>query len=168
VLNWRYIFLLSVPFGVIGTIWSFKLKEISIKAVKTKLDIWGNLTFVSGITILLTGVTYGLMPYGTNPMGWSNPWVITSLISGLILLMLFPFVENRVESPMFNFSLFKIKMFTYSNSAGLLMRLARGGMMFMLILMLQGIWLPLIPLIWGTAIMVRFQVCYQINMDQSG
>ena len=169
VFNWRYIFLLSVPFGVIGTIWSFKLKEISIKAVKTKLDIWGNLTFVSGITILLIGVTYGLMPYGSNPMGWSNPWVVTSMISGVLLLILFPFVENRVESPMFNFSLFKIKMFTYSNSAGLLMGLARGGMMFMLILMLQGIWLPLhgysyestpfwagiymIPLILGTAIM---------------
>ncbi len=92
VFNWRYVFLVSVPFGLIGTVWSYyKLKELSIKAVKTKIDLWGNLTFVLGITLLLVGVTYGLIPYGNNPMGWSNPWVIASLIIGLISLILFPY-----------------------------------------------------------------------------
>ena len=169
IFNWRYIFLISVPFGVIGTIWSFKLKELSIKAVKTKIDIWGNITFISAITLLLVGVTYGLLPYGSNLMGWGNPWVITSIISGLVILILFIFIENRVKSPMFRVSLFKNKMFAYSNAAGLLAALTQGGVMFMLILLLQGIWLPLhgysyastpfwagiymIPLILGTAIM---------------
>ena len=169
IFNWRYIFLISVPFGVIGTIWSFKLKELSIKAVKTKIDIWGNITFISAITLLLIGVTYGLLPYGSNPMGWENPWVITSIISGLVILILFIFIENRVKSPMFRVSLFKNKMFAYSNAAGLLAALTQGGVMFMIILLLQGIWLPLhgysyastpfwagiymIPLILGTAIM---------------
>jgi MFS family permease len=144
VFNWRYVFLVSVPFGLIGTVWSYyKLKELSIKAVKTKIDLWGNLTFVLGITLLLVGVTYGLIPYGNNPMGWNNPWVIASLILGLISLILFPVVENRVESPMFRLDLFKNKSFTYANLAGLLGALGRGGMMFMLILLLQGIWLPL-------------------------
>jgi EmrB/QacA subfamily drug resistance transporter len=169
IFNWRYIFLISVPFGLIGTIWSFKLKELSIKAAKTKIDILGNITFISSITLLLVGVTYGLIPFGNNPMGWNNPWVITSIISGLVLLILFLFIENRVESPMFRVSLFKNKMFAYSNAAGLLAALTQGGVMFMLILLLQGIWLPLhgysyastpfwagiymIPLILGTAIM---------------
>nr|WP_243686779.1 MFS transporter [Methanobacterium formicicum] len=77
VFDWRYVFLVSVPFGILGTVWStFKLKEVSLRAPKTKLDIWGNLTFVSGITILLLGVTYGLMPYGSDAMGWNNPWVM--------------------------------------------------------------------------------------------
>ncbi|MFZ0442978.1 MAG: MFS transporter [Methanobacterium sp.] len=144
VFNWRYVFLVSVPFGLIGTLWSYyKLKELSIKAVKTKIDLWGNLTFVIGITLLLVGVTYGLIPYGNNPMGWSNPWVIASLILGLISLILFPVVENRVESPMFRLDLFKNRSFTYANLAGLMGALGRGGMMFMLILLLQGIWLPL-------------------------
>jgi len=144
VFNWRYVFLVSVPFGLIGTVWSYyKLKELSIKAVKTKIDLWGNLTFVLGITLLLVGVTYGLIPYGNNPMGWSNPWVIASLILGLISLILFPVVENRVESPMFRLDLFKNRSFTYANLAGLMGALGRGGMMFMLILLLQGIWLPL-------------------------
>ncbi len=144
IFNWRYVFLVSVPFGLIGTVWSYyKLKEVSIKAVKTKIDLWGNITFLLGITLLLVGVTYGLIPYGSSPMGWSNPWVITSLILGLISLILFPFVENRVESPMFRLDLFKNRSFAYANMAGLLASLGRGGMMFMLILLLQGIWLPL-------------------------
>jgi MFS family permease len=105
VFYWRYIFLISVPFGITGFVLSYKLKELSIKALKTKIDIWGNITFVLGITLLLVGVTYGLIPYGSNPMGWNNPWVITSMILGLISLVLFPIIENRVESPMFNLDL---------------------------------------------------------------
>jgi MFS family permease len=144
IFNWRYIFLVSVPFGLIGTILSYyKLKELSIKAIKTKLDIWGNLTFVSGITLLLIGVTYGLIPYGNNPMGWNNPWVITSMSLGLISLILFPIIETRVESPMFNSNLFKIKSFTFGILATLLSGLARGGAMILIIILLQGIWLPL-------------------------
>ncbi len=143
VFNWRYVFLISVPFGIIGTIWSFKLKEMSKKAIKTKIDIWGNLTFVLGITLILVGITYGLLPYGNSPMGWTNPWVVGSMIIGLIALILFPFIENRVESPMFRLDLFKNKSFAFANLAGLLGSLGRGGIMFMLILLLQGIWLPL-------------------------
>jgi len=144
IFNWRYVFLISVPFGLLGTIWSFyKLKETSIKSAKTKIDILGNVTFVLAITLLLIGVTYGLMPYGNNPMGWNNPWVIASMVIGLALLIIFPFIENRVESPMFRLDLFKNRMFSYANAAGLLSSLSRGGVMFMLILLLQGIWLPL-------------------------
>ncbi|EKF86744.1 MFS transporter [Methanobacterium formicicum] len=144
VFDWRYIFLVSVPFGILGTVWStLKLKELSLRAPKTKLDIWGNVTFVSGITLLLLGVTYGLMPYGSDAMGWNNPWVIASMVVGFLLLVLFPVVESKVENPMFRLDLFRIKMFTYANVAGFLSALSRGGMMFMLILLLQGIWLPL-------------------------
>ena len=144
VFDWRYIFLVSVPFGILGTVWStLKLKELSLRAPKTKLDIWGNVTFVSGITLLLLGVTYGLMPYGSDAMGWNNPWVMASMVIGFILLVLFPLVESKVENPMFRLDLFRIKMFTYANVAGFLSALSRGGMMFMLILLLQGIWLPL-------------------------
>jgi EmrB/QacA subfamily drug resistance transporter len=144
VFDWRYVFLVSVPFGVLGTILSyFKLKELSIQSVKTKIDIWGNITFVLGITLLLVGITYGLIPYGSNLMGWNNPWVITSMILGLISLIIFPIIESRVESPMFRLDLFRNKSFAYANLAGLLASLGRGGVMFMLIILLQGIWLPL-------------------------
>jgi len=142
-MDWRYIFLLSVPFGLISTLLSIKLKEISIKDIKTKLDVWGNLAFMGGITLLLVGITYGLMPYKSELMGWHNPWVILSMIGGAVLLIIFPFIEKRVESPMFRLDLFKNRMFTYANTAGFLASINRGAVMFVLILLLQGVWLPL-------------------------
>jgi MFS family permease len=144
VFDWRYVFLVNVPFGIIGTVWSIlKLKETSIRGTITKIDIWGNLLFVASITSLLIGVTYGLMPYQNDPMGWGNPWVIFAMILGAVLMPVFLWVEKKVEAPMFKLELFHVKMFTFSNLAGLLNALGRGGMMFMLILLLQGIWLPL-------------------------
>jgi len=142
--DWRFVFLVSVPFGLLGTIWSFlKLKEISYRDPNTKIDILGNIVFVASITSILLGITYGLMPYGNDAMGWHNPWVIVSMIIGFVLLAVFPFIENRAENPMFRMDLFKIKMFSYANIAGFLNAMGRGGMMFMLIILLQGIWLPL-------------------------
>ena len=144
VFDWRYVFLVSVPFGLIGTVWAYyKLKEISVKAEKTKIDLLGNATFLIGITLVLVGVTYGLIPYGSSSMGWNNPWVIASILLGFISMILFGFVESRVESPMFRLDLFKNKSFAYANLAGLLGALGRGGVMFMIILLLQGIYLPL-------------------------
>lgn len=142
--HWRYIFLISVPFGVIGTIWAFmKLKEPAYQKKSRKIDIWGNLTFIGGLTIFLIGITYALMPYGSNAMGWTNPWVIASLVSGLLLLAAFPFIEQKVEDPMFSIDLFRIRNFAYGNAAGFLSAIARGGVMIILIMLLQGIWLPL-------------------------
>ncbi|MGB9937059.1 MAG: MFS transporter [Methanobacterium sp.] len=144
VYDWRYIFLISIPFGILGTVWSsLKLKETSIRAPKAKLDIWGNLLFVGSITSILIGITYGLMPYGNDPMGWGNPSVIVAMVLGIVMLAAFFIVESRVKNPMFRLDLFKTKMFVYANSAGFLNAVSRGGVMFMLILLLQGIWLPL-------------------------
>ena len=142
--NWRYVFLVSVPVGILGTIWAFlKLKETPLPKRARKIDVWGNITFVGGLTILLIGITYALLPYGQDPMGWGSPWVLVSLFIGIILLVAFPIIENRVEDPMFRLSLFKSRVFSLANTAGFLGALARGGMMFLLILLLQGIWLPL-------------------------
>ncbi|HUL62849.1 MAG TPA: MFS transporter, partial [Methanocella sp.] len=144
VYDWRYVFLVSVPFAALGTLWSYwKLKEVSFRAPKTGIDWVGNLVFVAGLTSLLVGVTYGLMPYGNDSMGWSSPWVIVSIILGILLLIAFPFVESKVRHPMFRVDLFKIRAFAYANLASATSAIARGGVMFMLILLLQGIWLPL-------------------------
>jgi EmrB/QacA subfamily drug resistance transporter len=141
---WRYVFLVSVPFGLFGTIWSYnKLRELVKPDRKSRIDVAGNTTFAAGLTLLLIGVTYGLMPYGTDSMGWSNPWVIASIAGGIALLIAFPFVELKVEQPMFDLRLFRRRIFTAANLAGMLAAIARGGMMIMLIILLQGIWLPL-------------------------
>ncbi|MGA2934892.1 MAG: MFS transporter [Methanomicrobiales archaeon] len=142
--NWRYVFLVSVPVGILGTIWAFlKLKETPLPRRARKIDVWGNLTFIGGLTIFLVGITYALLPYGKDPMGWGNPWVITSIALGVILLIAFPIIESRVEDPMFRLHLFRNRIFTLANIAGFLGAIARGGVMFLLIMLLQGIWLPL-------------------------
>ena len=142
--DWRYVFLVSVPFGIFGTLWSYyRLKELVMPAGKSRIDIAGNSTFAGGLTLLLIGVTYGLVPYGKLSMGWSSPWVVSSIAAGIILLIIFPVVELKVEQPMFNLRLFRRRIFAAANFAGILGAIARGGMMIMLIILLQGIWLPL-------------------------
>ncbi len=144
VYNWRLVFLVSVPVGIIGTAWSYwKLKEQNIARKKQKMDIWGNISFGGGLTLILVGITYGLTPYGSSPMGWSNPFVVAALFSGAALLFAFPFIEKRVAEPMFNLSLFKNRQFATANIATFLSAISRGGVMVMLVVLLQGIWLPL-------------------------
>ncbi len=142
--DWRLVFLVSVPVGVVGTVWSYwKLKENCTIRKNQKMDVWGNLTFGAGLILILVGISYGLVPYGTASMGWGSPWVITALLSGAALLVAFLFVEKRVADPLFRLDLFKIKCFRMGNVAGFLSALANGGSMIMLIVLLQGIWLPL-------------------------
>jgi len=143
VYDWRYVFLISVPFGAFGTVWSYwKLRELGIIR-RQKLDVWGNITFGLGLTVVLIAVTYGLLPYGGSPMGWSNPWVIAGLVAGTGLLIAFIVIEHHVPEPMFRLELFRIRMFAYGNIANLFSSIARGAVMFMLIILLQAIWLPL-------------------------
>jgi MFS family permease len=133
-----------VPVGLIGTGWSYlKLKEVGTIRRNQKIDIWGNIAFGGGLTLVLAGFIYGLVPYGNSTMGWGDPWVIASLVAGAGLLVAFPFIERHVPEPMFRLELFKIRAFSTGNLAGLLSSMSRGGVMIMLIILLQGIWLPL-------------------------
>jgi len=142
-IDWRAVFLISVPFGILGTIWSYKsLHEVGSKAVG-KVDIPGNIIFAVGLVALLTGITYGIQPYGDSSTGWANPWVLAGIIGGVALLIVFVFYELRAKDPMFNMRLFRIRAFAWGNFAGLLASISRGGLQFMLIIWLQGIWLPL-------------------------
>ncbi len=144
IFDWRYIFLVSVPVGDLGTVWSYwKLKELATIRRNQKIDIWGNLTFALGLILALVGVTYALIPYKSSSMGWGDPWVIVALAGGFALLVAFPFIEIKVPDPMFRLDLFKNRMFTAANIAGLLGSVGRGGVQIMLIILLQGIWLPL-------------------------
>jgi MFS family permease len=142
--TWRLIFLVSVPIGVVGTIWAYaQLRETSIRRANQKIDYPGNATFALGLTLLLVGLTYGLLPYGGHPMGWGDPWVLGALVAGSALLLLFLYIETQVEDPMFRIELFRTRSFAAGTSASFLGSIARGGMMLLLVLWFQGIWLPL-------------------------
>jgi EmrB/QacA subfamily drug resistance transporter len=143
-LHWRLIFLVSVPIGLAGTIWAYrKLRDTGTLQKQQKMDWWGNGTFAIGLTVLLLALTYGIMPYGEAKMGWGNPMVIGGIIIGTILLVVFILVELHTEMPMFHLELFKIRAFAAGNLSLFLSSIARGGLQFMLIIWLQGIWLPL-------------------------
>ncbi len=141
-LNWHLVFLVSVPVGLFGTVWAYlKLRDTGIRK-PAKLDWWGNFTFAVGLVAVLVGITYGIQPYGGHTMGWTNPTVISEILGGIAVLGLFCWVETRVAQPMFRLSLFRIRAFTAGNLASLLAALGRGGLTFILIIWLQGIWLP--------------------------
>jgi MFS family permease len=128
---------------VFGTLWAYlKLRDNGVRN-PSRIDWWGNITFLLGLGSILVGVTYGIQPYGHNSMGWESPVVLGELIGGLVVLGVFLVIETRIADPMFRLSLFKIREFTAGNLAGLLVSIARGGIQFMLIIWLQGIWLPL-------------------------
>ncbi|WP_394770754.1 MFS transporter [Lacisediminihabitans sp.] len=142
-IDWRAIFLVSVPFGILGTIWSYKsLHEVGVKS-PGRVDWPGNIVFAVGLTALLAEITYGIQPYGSSSTGWLNPWVLAGIIGGVALLIGFVFLQLHTAEPMFNMRLFRIQAFARGNFAGLLASVGRGGLQFMLIIWLQGIWLPL-------------------------
>ncbi len=141
-IEWRLVFLVSVPFGLLGTVWGYRRLRDNGVRVAAKIDWIGNALFAVGLISVLTGIVYSLLPYGGHPTGWTNPWVLAGVFGGMAVLGLFVWVETKVPSPMFHMQLFRIRAFTMGNIAGLLAALGRGGLQFMLIIWLQGIWLP--------------------------
>jgi MFS family permease len=141
--DWHLVFIVNIPFALAGTFWSiFKLKE-KAETQKVPMDIWGNVSLALSLILISLGFTYALEPYGNSQMGWSNPWVIASFIFGSISLIIFIFIERRVKYPLFNLSLFKIRPFAFGNISLFLSGLGRGAVMFLVVIWLQGIYLPL-------------------------
>ena len=141
--DWRLVFWVSVPFGIFGTFWGYISLKENGKRAPAKIDWWGNLTFALGLTSLLVAMIYGIQPYNGASMGWTAPKVLLGFALALVSLVAFFIIETKVAHPMFNLHLFKIRAFAMGSGAGFLAATARGGLQFMLIIWLQGIWLPI-------------------------
>ncbi|WP_020499802.1 MFS transporter [Sciscionella marina] len=142
-IDWRAVFWVSVPIGVVGTVWSYRSLRETGQRRAARIDWIGNLTFAAGTGVLLAAITYGIQPYGEHPTGWTSPWVLGGLGLGVLLLIVFCVAETKIAEPMFRLALFRVRAFAAGNLAALLTAVARGGLQFMLIIWLQGIWLPL-------------------------
>jgi MFS family permease len=141
--DWRAVFWVNVPVGVFGTLWAYRRLRDNGERHRGRIDWWGNITFAVGLSAVLIAITFGIQPYRGHTMGWVNPVVIGMLGGGVALLAAFAVIESRIAEPMFQLSLFRIRAFTAGSIAGLVVAIARGGLQFMLIVWLQGIWLPL-------------------------
>jgi MFS family permease len=141
--DWRAVFWINVPIGVFGTVWAYRSLRETATTRRARIDWAGNVTFFLGAGMLLAAITYGIQPYGGHPTGWTNPWVIGGLAGGVGLLTLFGIIETKIPEPMFRMGLFKIRAFAAGNAASLMGSIARGGLQFMLVIWLAGIWLPL-------------------------
>src|SRR3954468_3305056 len=140
--SWRLVFLVSVPVGMFATVWAYhSLREVGERR-PARIDWWGNATFALGLVGVMVGITYGIQPYGGHTMGWTSPLVLATLLGGVALLAVFCLIETRTEEPMFHLELFRIRAFAAGNLAALLAAIGRGGLQFILIIWLQGIWLP--------------------------
>jgi MFS family permease len=142
-IDWRLVFLISVPVGLFGTVWAYLKLEERSEPRPAKIDWWGNVTFALGLVLAMVSVTYGIRPYGGSPTGWESPRVLALLAASLTCLIAFAVIEKRVAEPMFKLGLFRIRAFTFGTLSTFLAAVSRGGLMFMLIIWLQGIWLPL-------------------------
>jgi MFS family permease len=141
-IDWRLVFLISVPVGLFGTVWAYLKLEERSKPRRAPVDWWGNVTFALGLILIMVSVTYGIRPYGASQTGWGSPRVIALLCAGVACLLAFVVIEGRVQNPMFRLPLFRIRAFAFGSLSTFLSAVARGGLMFMLIIWLQGIWLP--------------------------
>ena len=142
-LDWRAVFWVNVPVGVFGTIWAYRMLRDNGERQPARIDWWGNVTFAIGLGAILIAITAGIEPYGDHTMGWTNPAIVGALVGGTLLLAAFVVIELRVPEPMFELGLFRIRAFAAGNAASLAASIARGGLQFMLVIWLQGIWLPL-------------------------
>src|SRR6476646_1484885 len=141
--DWRAVFWVNVPVGVFGTIWAYRRLRDNGERHRGRIDWWGNITFAVGLSSVLIAITSGIQPRGGHPTGWQSPFVLATLVAGIALLIAFVVIESRVAEPMIRLSLFRIRAFSAGNAAALAATLAQGGLQFMLIVWLQGIWLPL-------------------------
>ena len=142
-IDWRAVFWVNVPFGIAGTAWAYwKLTDLRPPR-REKMDWPGNITFAVGLILILTAINQGIQPYGGAVMSWGNPAVIGMLAVGVLSLVAFLVIERRVTRPMFDLRLFRIRPFAFGSLASLLSAIGRGGLQFMLIVWLQGVWLPL-------------------------
>jgi MFS family permease len=172
--GWRWVFLVNVPIGAIGTIWSYRtLRNIGVQKPE-RIDWLGNATFAVGLVMVLIGIVYGINPSSNSIMSWTTPFVMGMLAGGIVILVIFALIERRVAVPMFRLSLFRIRAFVTGSSAAFLTSVARGGLMFMLTIWLQGIWLPLhgydfeVTPLWAGIYMVPYSLGFLIAGPLSG
>lgn len=133
-LNWRWVFVFNVPFGLLSLLFIMKHFTERVEKRKVNIDISGAITFTVGVTALLFGLATG-----GQQLAWNSPLLIGIFAVALISLVLFFFVERKAEEPMVPLKLFRIRDIAYSNLASLLASALLIGLTSYLPLWIQGV-----------------------------
>jgi EmrB/QacA subfamily drug resistance transporter len=132
-ISWRWVFLINVPIGLVGTYWGIRrLREPVRLPGHQRFDWLGSLTFTIGLGAFLLALSLVAFP----ALGWT---VIDALfVVGIVGLIAFVVIELRTSQPMMDLRLFAHRLFAFANLSNLLNGVARGAVLFLLIFFLQG------------------------------
>ncbi len=132
--NWRWIFFINVPIGILGTAWGiYSLKEMSVRNRTEKFDLLGAATFSVGLVALLFALTLGI------EYSWTSLPIVSLFILFALMLVLFFVRERHAASPVLDFSLFANRVYNFSVLAAMLQALAVFAVNFLVIFYLQGV-----------------------------
>lgn len=129
--GWQSIFYINIPIGIIGTLWAYKIIPEQSRCEAQKFDIAGAATVFLALMTLLVPLSY------TEKYGWGNPYIISSLAAGVLLLFLFVYIEKRVDQPMMDLGLFRSRLFTMSNVSALINYMAQFSVTLLMPFYLQ-------------------------------
>src|SRR5487761_828767 len=131
--SWRWLFFVNLPFAVLTLVVVALFMHVPNERRKHSIDVAGSITLSSGITALLLATVWG-----GNQYAWSS-WQIVGLYSAAaVLLIAFAWVETRAEEPVLPLRLWKSRIFTFSNIAGMCVAMTMFGAIFFLPVFVQG------------------------------
>src|SRR5437899_4307105 len=130
-LGWQSIFWINLPIGAFATFWAYKkLKELG--TVKhERIDLPGNLLFAGGLSVFLIGLTLGALS-GYTVLD------LVMMVTGLVALAGFGYVELKTPIPLMDLKLFKIRPFTAGILSNFLASISRSGISLVLTIFFQG------------------------------
>ncbi len=132
--DWRWIFFINVPIGILGAIWGYRaLHEMSKRTTGEKFDLIGAATFSLGLTALLFALTLGIS------ITWTSPLILGLFVFFLLMLMIFFWWERRAPSPVLDLSLFKNRVYNFSVLSAMLQALGLFAVNFLIVFYLQGV-----------------------------
>ena len=132
--DWRWIFFINVPIGLIGAIWGYTaLRDLSIRKKGERFDGVGALSFSLGLTALLIALTLGIQDSFT-----STPIVVLFLVF-LAGVSFFLWWERRASNPVLDLSLFNNRVYNFSVLSAMIQSLALFSVNFLIIFYLQGV-----------------------------
>lgn len=132
--SWHWIFLINVPIGIAGIIAAqMILQESRDRTGHAATDVPGTVA----VTAAIASLTWGLIEAGER--GWSDTWIVASLVAAAVLLAIFVAIELRTENPMVPMRFFASRNFTGANLVAIATSFLISGLAFAMTMYYQNV-----------------------------